>query len=246
MVRSISKIDQLLEQALADKCLEPTFFRALLDVIVYAHVPKHDDTGRIRFIQFVTPEGRTVLPFFTDEFQAEQSSSNTVKTLMLSGRQLMEATRGATLMLNPNKTPCTLYPEEIAALLDHGDVVVMESEVLPEVQILVGIPEPKPDWLIKPLVSLYQTLEYVSAAYVVEIRLPEAPERSTLLVALAVAKPNAERAARASIMTIQPLCSGREIALDLTAFEPGSPPAWLTGSAIKEFYSKVTVRNVIH
>ena len=246
MVRSISKIDQLLEQALADKCLEPTFFRALLDVIVYAHVPKHDDTGRIRFIQFVTPEGRTVLPFFTDEFQAEQSSSNTVKTLMLSGRQLMEATRGATLMLNPNKTPCTLYPEEIAALLDHGDVVVMESEVLPEVQILVGIPEPKPDWLNKPLVSLYQTLEYVSAAYVVEIRLPEAPERSTLLVALAVAKPNAERAARASIMTIQPLCSGREIALDLTAFEPGSPPAWLTGSAIKEFYSKVTVRNVIH
>jgi len=246
MVRSATKINQLLEQALADKSMEPVFFRALLDADVYAHVPKHDDTGRIRFIQFVTPEGRTVLPFFTDEFQARQATGDTVKTVMLSGRQLMEATRGATLMLNPNKTPCTLYPEEIAALLDHGDVAVMESEVLPEMQILVGIPEPRPDWLIKPLASLYRTLEYVVAAYVAEVRLPEAPERSTLLVALAVAKPNAERAARASIMTIQPLCNGRDIAVDLTAFEPGSPPAWLTGSVIEEFYSKVTTGSVFH
>jgi len=244
MVRSISKIDQLLEQALADKSLEPTFFRALLDAIVYAHVPKHDDTGRVRLIQFITPEGQTVLPFFTDEFQAQQASSDTVKTIVLSGRQLMEATRGATLMLNPNKTPCTLYPEEIAALLDHGDFAVMESEVLPERQILVAIPEAKPDWLIKPLVSLYQTLDYVDAAYVVEVRLPEAPDRSILLVVLAVAKPNAERAARASVMTMQPLCAGREIAVDLTTFEPGSPPAWIVDTMIKEFYSKVTAGNV--
>lgn len=139
-----------------------------------------------------------------------------------------------------------MQPEYIAALLDHGDVAVMESEVLPEMQILVDIPEPRPDWLIKPLVSLYQTLEYVAAAYVAEIRMPEAPERAILLVALAVAKPNAERAARASIMTIQPLCNGREIAVDLTAFQPGSPPAWLTDSAIKEFYSKVTAGHAIH
>lgn len=246
MVRSVSKIDQLLEQALADKSVEPAFFRALLDATVYAHVPKHDDTGRIRFIQFVTPEGVTALPFFTDESQAQQASSNTVKTVMLSGRQLMEATRGATLMLNPNKTPCTLYPEEIAALLDYGEVSVMESEVLPERQILVAVPEPKPDWLIKPLVSLYQTLDFVVAAYVVEVRLPEAPERAILLVVLAVAKPNSERAARASIMVMQPLCHGREIAVDLTVFEPGSRPAWLTDSAIEEFYSKVTEGNAIH
>lgn len=245
MVQNLN-LNELLEQALADKSLEPTFFRALLDANVYAHVPKHDDTGRIRLIQFVTPEGATVLPFFTDEFQAQQASSNTVKTVMFSGRQLMEATRGAILMLNPNKTPCTLYPEEIAALLDHGEVAVMESEVLPERQILVALPEPKPDWLIKPLISLYLTLEYVAAAYVVEVRLPEAPERAILLVVLAVAKLEAERAARASILTIQPLCNGREIAVDLTAFEPGSPPAWLASSEIKEFYSKVTAGNVIH
>lgn len=246
MVRSISKIDQLLQQALVDKSSEPAFFRALLDATVYAHVPKHDDTGRIRLIQFVTPEGLTVLPFFTDESQAQQASSNTVKTVVLSGRQLMEATRGATLMLNPNKTPCTLYPEEIAALLDHGDVAVMESEVLPERQILVAIPKPKPDWLIKPLVTLYQALEYVASAYVIEVRLPEAPERAILLVALAVPKLDAERAARASILIMQPLCKGREIEVDLTAFEPGSPPAWLAGSEIEEFYSKVTTGNVIH
>jgi hypothetical protein len=246
MARPSSKIDLLLQQALSDKSAEPAFWKALLDVPVYAHVPKHDDTGRLRFIQFVTPEGVTVLPFFTDEAQALQASSDTVKTVMLSGRQLMEATRGATLMLNPNQTPSTLYPEEIVALLDHGEVAVMESEVLPERQMLVAIPEPKPDWLIKPLVSLYQTLDYVDAAYVAEIRLPEAPDQRILLVVLAVAKPNSERAARASVMTMQPICAGREIAVDLTTFEPGSPPAWIVDSKIKEFYSKVTSGNIVH
>ena len=246
MARTSSKIDQLLQQALIDKGAEPAFWRALLEANVYAHVPKHDDTGRLRFIQFVTPAGVTVLPFFTDEFKAEQASSNTVKTVMLSGRQLMEATRGATLMLNPNETPSTLYPEEIAALLDHGEVAVMESEVLPERQILVAIPEPKPDWLIKPLVSLYQTLDYIDAAYVAEIRLPEAPDRKLLLVILAVEKPNSERAARASVLTLQPICAGREVELDLTTFEPGSPPDWIVDTKIKEFFSRGTAGKLIH
>ena len=76
--------------------------------------------------------------------------------------------------------------------------------------------------------------------------MPEAPERATLLVVLEVATLDAERAARASILTMQPLCNGREITVDFTAFEPGNPPAWLAGSEIKEFYSKVTAGNVIH
>ena len=45
-------------------------------------------------------------------------------------------------MLNPNETPATLYPEEIAELLEHGEVAMMESEVLPELQVLVTVPEP--------------------------------------------------------------------------------------------------------
>ena len=83
---------------------------------------------------------------------------------------------------------------------------------------------------------LYQTLEYVAAAYVIEVRLPEAAERAILLVALAASKLDAERAARASISTMPPLCNGRDITADLTAFEPDSLTAWLAGPEIKEFY----------
>jgi len=36
-------------------------------------------------------------------------------------------TRGATLVLNPNGAACTLYPEEIAALLDRGQVATVEK-----------------------------------------------------------------------------------------------------------------------
>jgi len=246
MSRSFSPIDQLIEQAQTDKHYEPDVVRALLQIEVYAHVPKHDDTGRLRFIQFVTPEGRTVLPFFTDESQAQAATGDSVRIVRLNGRQLLEATRGATLMLNPNKTPCTLYPEEIAALLDHDEVANMESEVMPERQMLVAAPDPVPTWLIEPLISLYKTLDCVVSAYVAEIRFKESPETKTLLIVVSAATIDAERAARASITTLQSLCEGRDIGVDLTVFEPGSPPAWLADSSIKSFYSKVTEGSAIH
>ena len=102
-------LDGLLKQAIIDKTAEPAFLRALLDAKVYAHVPRHDRNTRVRFIQFTTPDGLTVLPFFSDETQARQAAGTAASIVVLSGRQLLEATRGATLMLNPNTAhaPCT-------------------------------------------------------------------------------------------------------------------------------------------
>lgn len=51
----------------------------------------------------------------------------------MTGRQLFELTHGATLMLNPNGTSCTLYSEEIAALLDRGDVAIIDQVQLTEI-----------------------------------------------------------------------------------------------------------------
>lgn len=107
-----------LQQALADKTAEPAFFRALLDALVYAHTPRNDRHARLRFIQFVTPEGLTVLPFFSDEVQARAAAGTAATVVAMTGRELFGLTRGATLMLNPNETNCVLYPEEISALLD--------------------------------------------------------------------------------------------------------------------------------
>lgn len=233
-----NKIDRLLEQVLEDKNLEPEFFRALLDWNVYAHIPRYDKSDRVRLIQFVTPERQTVLPFFTDESQAREAAGNTAAIAIFSGRQLMELTRGATLMLNPNKANCTLYPEEITALLDQGEVALVAKEEMPDQQMQFRNAKPRPDWLLEPLIALYKTMDCIDAAYIVEVRMPGAPEKATLLVVMAVAAVNAERAARASITAVQRQCTGKQVGIDLTVFEPGDPPAWLADTGAEEFFSR--------
>ncbi len=38
-----------MQQAVTDKAAEPGFFRALLEATVYAHVPRDDHRGRLRY-----------------------------------------------------------------------------------------------------------------------------------------------------------------------------------------------------
>ena len=224
-----------MQQALTDKSAEPAFFRALLEATVYAHVPRHDRSGRVRFIQFTTPEGLLVLPFFTEERQARTAAGSATTVVVLTGRQLFEWTRGATLMLNPNDVSCTLYPEEIAALLDHGEVAVVERVDTGGQQLVIEPASEIPGWLIDRLVALYAGLACVEAAYVASIGTPDDPQRG-LLIAVAVPSKDAERAARATTTELQAHCQALQMPVDLTAFEPGELPDWIKGTDLKPFY----------
>lgn len=48
----------------------------------------------------------------------------------MAGRRLLELTRGATLMLNPNRDHLTFYPPEIGALLEGRPLGVFLQETL--------------------------------------------------------------------------------------------------------------------
>lgn len=237
---SPGQLDQLMQLALADKAAEPAFFRALLDATVYAHTPRTDHGGRLRLIQFPLPDsGRMVLPFFSDETQARTAAGTAATVVVLTGRQLFELTRGATLMLNPNSTSCTLYPEEIAALLDHGEVAVVDQAELTEPHPMqFREPDPAPSWLIDPLIALYARLPSVEMAFVVEFRPSDDPDPAHvgLLIALGVPAAETERAVRATITAIQPLCRVREALLDLTAFVPDAVPDWVRDVDLAPFY----------
>jgi len=119
---SAEQLAALMQQAQVNPGHFPPFLRALLEATVYAHAPPSDDHARLRLFQFTRPDGVTVLPFFSDEAQAYAAAAESARVVALSGRTLMESTRGATLMLNPNDVSCTLFPEEIAALLDRDTV----------------------------------------------------------------------------------------------------------------------------
>lgn len=230
------ELARLMHLALADKSAEPDFFRALLEATVYAHVPRNSRGGRLRFIQFTTPAGLTVLPFFTDELQARTAGGSAATVVVLTGRQLFEWTRGAALMLNPNDVSCTLYPEEIAALLDHGEVAIVERVDTGDQQLWIGPTSKQPVWLIDQLIALYAGFVSVEAAYLADIGTPDDPERRGLLIAVAVPTQDAERVARATTTELQANCRALQIIVDLTTFEPGALPDWLKEARIEAFY----------
>jgi hypothetical protein len=223
-------VNPLSGEALTDKTSEPAFFQALLDATVYAHAPRTGRSGRLHLIQFSLPQsGLMVLPFFSDELQARAAAGSTATVVTLTGRQLFELSRGATLMLNPNSTSCTLYPEEIAALLDHGEIGVVDKiDVTEPSSMEFREPDAAPSWLIDPLIALYARLPSVEMTYMVEFRSPDdtEPEHVGLLIGSGVPSMETERAVRATITTIQPLCRTRDTAVDLTAFVPSAFPDW--------------------
>jgi hypothetical protein len=94
--------------------------KASLNATVYAHVPMEGPPeGVMHFIQFIRPDnGLTMLPLFSDKGQAEEAANKAALIVAMSGRDLFELTRGASLMLNPNVDAIALYPPGVTALLE--------------------------------------------------------------------------------------------------------------------------------
>jgi len=225
---------------------EPAFFRALLDATVYAHVPLSDDSGRLRFIQFVRPDnGATVLPFFTDIAKAEAVGRTDAEIVASTGRDFFEITYGATLMLNPNDAHCVLYPEEINALLATGTIPRVENEIV-QAERTLGFRAPisAPGWLQPCLVRIMSTLPYIQQAYLVETFVPENASHVTLLISLGVEPSMAERAVRAVSAGMQHRWGDLKVNVDMTTYDPtGESPDWVTTLAIGPIYDRVSPAN---
>jgi len=239
---ALSTLDRLQQRAIVDGREEPAFFRALLDATVYAHIPLSDDTGRIRFIQFARPDnGATVLPFFTDIAKAEAVGRTDAQIVAAKGRDFLQATFGATLMLNPNDAFCVLYPEEVAALLATGDLPRCESEALQtERTVGVRMPISAPGWFQPALLQVLSSLPYVQQAYLVEMVPPENPTHVTLLISLGVEPSMAERAARAVSAGMQHWYRNLKVAVDLMTYDPNEgPPEWATAVEAAPIFNRL-------
>jgi len=149
----------------------------------------------------------------------------------MAGRGLLLATRGHVLMLDPNDTSCTLYPEEIEALLQGeafiapvqfkgaGTVVPAGADPHGLQQLAQRALEP-----VEPVESL--TLGRVGDTWLVIAGVPPAwAERSARALALALA-----------------LQSRRTVlgsAIDFTCFDPDQgPPGWYADAELRPFWSR--------
>jgi hypothetical protein len=233
-------LDQLFEAAQTDKAMEPEFLRRLLDATLYVHTPLSDDNRNLRLHMFAHPDGFNAVPVFTSEAKATLPSGIAARIVAINGRELFEATRGATLMLNPNSGGGVLYPEEIAALLDRGVVATVERVEASMSEQGPGRAAELPDWLRDTLRTVYSQLPSVTEAYAVASATPSEPDR--LLILIGVKPTDAERAARASISAAQSLLrsSGFAKTVDLMVFDPqDAKPSALIGDT-SPFYQRPT------
>ncbi|QIK81680.1 hypothetical protein G7069_08780 [Lysobacter sp. HDW10] len=238
------EINRLMDLAIADKTTEPAFFRALLGATLYALAPRKSKRGRLHFIQFTTPQGVTVFPCFTDQAQAVAAAGGNATLVGLTGRQLLELTRGRILLLNPNSISCLLYPEEVAALLDRDEVAIVEQLETGDRQLRIAPPTDVPSRLIDQLNSIFSTLPSVVAAYALEIGDEHTSKERGLLIAVAVPQKDAERVARAVITNLHGCVENFERSIDLTSFEPGDTPDWLDAAKVAPIYERAPTRNL--
>ena len=242
-------LNRLLVRATEDSRHEQAFFRALLDAKVYAHVPIGDPVSRrLRFIQFNHPDtGQLILPFFSDEQRAQAAAGETVRTVALHARVFLEATLGATLMLNPNDEHCTLYPEEIKGLLRTGRMARIEKTTIQEgSEPMVGPPEPAPAWLMDLLTTTLAGLAFVDVAYLASMHAPDGRGVSSMLLALGTSAGLGDRAVHAVVTAMQPECRRHRYVLDITHFaEPGERPAWVEAFQLAPIYEKAWAMRLI-
>lgn len=235
-------LNRLLAKAGEGESEEAAFFQALMKANVFAHAPVDDPASRaIRFIQFSDPEtGQLLLPFFTDRPEAQACVGTTRKIVTVQGRQFLEATRGATLILNPNDQHCILYPEEVGALLQTGHLArIDKTEVQAESEPLVGAPNAVPGWLMDLLAGTLARLPFIDIAYVASLQASEGAMPATTLLAIGTPISLGERAVRAVITAIQPECRLHRYNLDITGFvEPSERPDWIQELKLAPIYEK--------
>lgn len=240
---SAKELEELMERSIQDYKEEPAFFTALLDAEVFVHVPFSDKRGGLHLITFPRPgDALHVVPVFTDEAKANWAARGGALVIKMSGRMLMEITRGSTLMLNPNDTSCTLYPEEIAALLETGTLASFANiHTGDSGGAAVYVPEAVPERLKQALRAFLPTVPVIERAYVAGIRWSGPPPSQSLLVILACPPNQGERAVRAVLSGILRKIEESEVPIDITYAGADHEPDYVADLGLEPVYERLTV-----
>jgi hypothetical protein len=224
---SPDELHHLIEASLRDPSKEPDFMRALLEAELYVHLPLSDDSGKVRLVCFTRPDGVSVIPVFSDHKKADVAAQGVVRIGVMRARELFAITPGATFMLDPNDTSTTLYPEEIQALL-RGELPSIAPTRVDAGPIGMSPALPDDRWLGQLLVDVVRDLEPVQAVHLVQGHAAGSVEPTMLVGIFAVEPALGERVARAVAVALNASPRKPRINLDLTVYDPATPPDWVT------------------
>lgn len=225
-------LHHLIAASVADPRREPEFLRALLTATLYLHIAGASRASGTRVIQFDRPDGIRVTPIFTTAERARVAAGGVVEVAQMAGRELLLATRGHVLMLDPNDTSCTLYPEEIEALL-RGEAFIAPVEFKGGGTVVPADADPhRLQQLAQRALEPVQPVESLTLGRVGD----------TWLVIAGVPPAWAERSARALALALQSRQTVLGSAIDFTCFDPDQGvPGWYADADLRPFWSRTRI-----
>ncbi|SPL72246.1 SseB family protein [Acinetobacter stercoris] len=112
--------NQELEQLFIQTADQPELFSAFLNQLLVSEVfclGDDSDQSNLQFRTMETPDGEQAIPFFLTLDTLRMSLGDDLHYFLLPAKQLLEITKGSTLLLNPASSYMKEFsPEEIELL----------------------------------------------------------------------------------------------------------------------------------
>ena len=202
MMEQEQRLEQLLEQAYSQDDLRWVFISHLLDSTVYflGSINQSSDalnavalekTESVHIFNWTKEDGSAILPFFSSLQKLQYAISEDQPYLKMQCRSFFELTEGACLVLNPN---CgygkEFMPDEILHILKvYPEAVITEPKAAIDQTVTApstGItgyiqPDKYPLYMLEKLRKLFELQSNISAAYLVEMNLPDQTKQSFLI-----------------------------------------------------------------
>ena len=237
-----NELERLLDLACGEPGYAPEFYRCVLVSEVYALIPMvgHGmDEGKIRFVMWRGADGGDVVPYFTSQDMLQLALQPGWQAFKLIGRRFLEATRGATVVLNPNeRASCRLSAAQVALLLDTGAVARSEPGMLTEdrVREFQAVATP-PTATLHSLSVLFSRHASVQRAYLAYCFPPEEPEARRYMVVIRMEDRDTERLVRETAQVLQDVQPDRDMDV-ITYFDDDHDLLQLFAELAPPFYDK--------
>lgn len=187
-----------LELAASEPADRPEFYRLLLESTIFilgssGQLTEADEglitlkaNTQIQVVNWVRPDGSSVIPFFTSLRTLQLAITGDEKYLALPARTFFEITRGAELILNPrSEFGKEFKPAEVEALLAAGVSQVATPMVLEKpTEVLLGQPANYPQAMVASLTTLLARHSNVKAAYLALMHDRSRDEKPHLIVGI--------------------------------------------------------------
>lgn len=191
----VNDFEKLLMNAAKDPAYRPQFFRELLSATLYVieggelrkqHEVRTMETGETMQLLTTEYEGKPALVVFSSLQRLQMYVTKHVNYLGMNAKDLFQATKGSTLILNPGASYGKVFlPNEIEQILDGSIWKPMESiTTTKSTQIMIGQPAIFPQELVDALASYFKTKVEVEEAYLAHFFMPERDEQPHTLISI--------------------------------------------------------------